>query len=84
MTIDLSVYIVNKKNVISYFNSRGGKNISRSIGMMASATSCPAIVIAYWIGEETGWPKEVIEHIKSLIDFYGYTRILNKPDGAPI
>lgn len=84
MTIDLETYSANKKFVIDWFNTKGGKDIKRTIGMMATATFVPCIVIAYWLGEETNWHPDTISSIKSLVDFYGYTNIQNKPLGAPI
>lgn len=84
MRIDLDTYSVNKKFCIDWFNSKGGKDIKRSVGMLASMTHVPCIAIAYWLGEETNWHPDAISSIKSLVDFYGYTTIENKPQGAPI
>lgn len=84
MHIDIAIYEANKRIVIDWFNTRGGKDIRRTIGMMASVTFVPCIVIAYWLGEETNWDPEAIQAIKGLIDFYGYTKIDNKPPGSPI
>lgn len=84
MTIDLDNYITNKKFVIDWFREKGHGDISSSVSTLAFYTFVPCIAISYWIGEETGWPPEAISSIKSLIDFYGYTKILNKPEGSPI
>lgn len=84
MRIDIDTYSANKKFVIDWFHSKGGKDIGRTISVMASATMVPCIVIAYWLGEETNWDKIAIERIQGLIDFYGYTQIDNKPKGSPI
>jgi len=85
MKIDLELYSVNKWVVLRWFNSQGDRDISRTIGMMSAVTFVPCIVVAYWLGEETKWQDPEAERsIKMLIDFYGYTEILNKPPGAPI
>lgn len=84
MTIDLAIYDSNKDFVIGWFNTKGGKDIGRTVSIMASATHVPCIVIAYWLGEHTNWHPDSIISIKSLTDFYGYTDIQNKPPGAPI
>ena len=84
MTIDLATYDVNKTFCINWFNTKGGKDIKRSVGQLASMTFVPCIVIAYWLGEATEWHPDAISSIKSLIDFYGYTDIQNKPPNAPI
>lgn len=84
MTIDLEIYSTNKAFVVGWFNTKGGKDIKRTVSQMASATFVPCIVIAYWLGEETNWHPDAIDSIKGLIDFYGYTTIENKPPGAPL
>lgn len=84
MTIDIAVFSANKKFVVDWFNTKGGKDISSSISMMASVTFVPAIVCAYWIAEETNWHPTALASIQRLKDFYGYTVIENKPPGAPI
>lgn len=85
MTIDIGTYDASKRTVIMWFRSKGGSDIKRTISMMSFTTMVPCLVIAYWLGEETKWQDPVAEeHIKSLIAFYRYTNILNKPPGAPI
>lgn len=84
MRIDLAAFDANKNFVLNWFNTTGAKDPKRTISMMASALGVPCIVIAYWLGVETEWDPRVIESIKRLIDFYGYTDIENKPEGAPI
>jgi hypothetical protein len=84
VTIDIDTYYENKTFVVNWFNTKGGKDINRSISMMASITFVPAIVVAYWIGEATSWHPDSIAAITRLKDFYGYTMIQNKPQNAPI
>lgn len=84
MNIDISKFEKQKKFVIGWFNTKGGKNIERTISMMAVATFIPCIVIAYWIGEETNWDPQAVESIKRLTDFYGYKEIKGKPPGSPV
>jgi len=84
VTIDIGTYSANKTFAINWFNTKGGKDIKRSVGQLASMTFVPCIVIAYWLGEETNWHPDAVSSIKSLIDFYGYTEIKNKPAGSPI
>lgn len=84
MKVDIGIYNVNKNFCINWFNTKGGRDIKRSIGMLASTTFVPAIVVAYWIGEETNWHPDAVSSIKNIIHFYGYTEIEGKPPGAPI
>lgn len=84
MTVDIELYTASKHKVILWFNTKGGKEIQRTISMMASAYHIPAIVIAYWLGEETNWHPDTIKAVQRLTDFYGYSDIKGKPPGAPI
>lgn len=84
MTIDIARYERNRNFVLGWFNTKGGKDINRTISMMAQATGVPCIVIAYWLGPETNWDQKVIDSIVRLKDFYGYSDIQGKPPGAPI
>lgn len=54
---------------------------SMAIAVMAQTTSVPCIIVAFWIGEVLNWPDKVKENVDSLIKFYGYTELLNKPEG---
>lgn len=84
MKVDIDTYSKSKDFVISWFHSKGMKDIDYTIGTMSPITFVPCIVIAYWLGEETKWDPLCIEAVKRLVDFYGYTEILNKPEGSPI
>lgn len=84
MTVDIELYSLNKDFCIRWFKEKGHGDIKRCIGMLASMTFVPCIVVAYWLGEATDWHPDAVSSIKNLIDFYGYTNILNKPPGAPI
>ncbi len=84
MVIDIDKYSVNKDYAQSYWIDRGRGDLHYSIAMISSMTMVPCIVVAYWIGEKTGFTPEVIKAIQGYIDFYGYTEVQNKPEGAPI
>lgn len=80
--IDLSRYEASKKYAQDMITTRYKDDIPRGIAMIASVTHCPAIVVAYYCGEVVGWDA-VAGTIKSLVDFYGYSEIEGKPEGAP-
>ena len=84
MKIDLAAFDANKKFIQDWAATKGKDDPSRAIGMLASMTHVPAIAVAYWVGEATGWPESVLKSITSITDFYGYTEIKNKPEGAPL
>lgn len=84
MTVDIDLYSANKQFVLNWFNSRGGKDVMRTISTMGSSTGIPCIVLAYWLGPETNWHPDVLKSIANLKEFYGYTEILSKPQGAPV
>lgn len=84
MHIDLDTYSANRSFIIHWFNTKGGKDIGRTVSTMAAALNVPCIAIAFWLGAETNWHPDSISSIKALIAFYGYTKIKNKPEGSPI
>ena len=85
MHIDIETYNASKQTVLNWYEHKSGKDIQRTIGMMAGITFVPCIVIAYWLGEYTKWQDPTCENsIRRLIDFYGYTKITGKPEGSPI
>ena len=83
MIEDLDKYKVQKYHAQRWFLEKGDGGIDKAISILATMTSCPCIVVTYWIGEVTNWPLEVKEAIDRLTLFYGYTAILNKPEGCP-
>jgi len=84
MTIDISLYEASKKRIVSWYESHGNGDIKGSIGFLASSYSVPAIVVAYWLGELSNWHPDIVKSIVTIRDFYGYTSIINKPEGSPI
>lgn len=83
MIEDLNTYKVQKKHAQRWFLEKGNGDVDRAISTIAIMTSCPCIVVTYWIGEVNGWSIEVKEAIDRLMDFYGYEKILNIPDSCP-
>ena len=85
MHIDIPTFDAQKKIVLDWFDTKGSKDVQRTVGMMAGVTFVPCIVIAYWLGEYTKWQDPQCEKsIRVLIDFYGYTNITGKPEGSPL
>lgn len=84
MTVNIDTYSANKKFIQDLFLNRYKDDPSRAISQISAVTFVPCIVVAYYIGEVSDWHPDVIKTIKSLISFYGYTRIDNKPEGAPL
>lgn len=83
MTLDCSKYEASRKTVENLFLSKFKDDPKRAVGMIASITFVPCIVVAYYIGPLCDWHPDLQASMKSLIDFYGYTEIENKPEGAP-
>lgn len=85
MQVDIDTYKLNKQFVSRWYEkNKFDYSPGQSVSVLSVSTMVPCIVIAYWIGDITGWPPEIIVTIKGLVKFYGYTEILNKPAGAPI
>jgi hypothetical protein len=88
MNVDINKYAINKDFVFKKYKAhkelKGDEELSPLISLLACATMCPCIVVGYWIGEASNWHPDVVESIKRLTKFYGYTNIMGKPPGAPI
>jgi hypothetical protein len=85
MRIDIDSYKLNKWFVRQWWEKNKREYTpGKAVSTLAVSTMVPCVVIAYWIGELTEWPPEMVVHVKTLMDFYGYTKILNKPPGSPI
>lgn len=82
MVIDIDLYKANKALVQGLFKE--GTDVANHISMMATSFGIPVIVVTYWMGEVVGWTPAIVEKIDRIRDFYGYTQILNKPEGAPV
>jgi hypothetical protein len=74
----------NKKHVQAWFLRDYKDRPGYAISLIAASIHVPCIIIAYWIGPVCDWHPEVIKAIENLTESYGYTEILNKPEGAPI
>jgi hypothetical protein len=85
MRVDLNTYAaVNKEFVRSKYLEDPEQDLGMLISILATSTMVPCIVVAYWLGEFSNWNPDVVESIKRLTKFYGYTTIDNKPQGAPV
>lgn len=83
MVVDIAKFDASKKICVEWFKSKGNGDINYSISRIASYFFVPCIVVAYWIGEVQGFTPELNKKIDNLVSFYGYTKIENKPEGAP-
>lgn len=85
MELNIDSYKLNKRFVLQWYE-KNKKDYSpgQAVSVLAVSTMVPCIVIAYWIGEATDWHPEIIHSIQSLMKFYDYSGILNKPPGAPL
>lgn len=83
MYIDLETYSASKRAVITWLSTRNREDLLSDISMASTFTFCPCIVVAYYAGEAFGFTEGLKKYIENLKDFYGYTEILNKPEGSP-
>jgi hypothetical protein len=84
MVLDVELYRINRKFIHSYYEDHKDEDINRMISSLSVSTMVPCICVAYYVGEVSGWPEEVIETIKRLTKFCGYSKIINVPDGCPV
>ena len=71
-----------KENVQRLFLSKSQEDREKILSI-ADPYKVPCIIIAYWCGEAAGWPDYLKKSVDSLVKFYGYTEIKNKPEGCP-
>lgn len=50
------------------------------IGLLATSTGCPCIVVAFYLGEDIGFSFELVGIINRLGNFYGYTEFIGAPE----
>ncbi len=85
MIVDIDHYKIQKEFVQSKFKKDQLLNgIGYFIATLACGTMVPCIVIAFWIGEITDWHPDTLSTVTRLTKFYGYTKILNIPQGSPV
>lgn len=83
-SIDLALYERSRGFVQKWHLEHGRGDHLATISKFAGYTHIPCIVIAYWLGDVTGWPPVIVHNIETLKKFYGYEEVLNKPAGAPL
>ena len=83
MLVDLSLYSTNKTFVQTWYLNQDSLKPNEAAARMAVATNVPVIACAFFIGEVSGWPPEVLTSIERLIDFYRYTEIIGISDCYP-
>lgn len=83
LIVDPEIYYRQKEHIIAWFYRQGRQDVGFTIGTISTATQIPCITIAVWLGEERGFDEDLINRIKCLIKFYGYTTLLNSPPNFP-
>jgi hypothetical protein len=83
LSINVELYWRQKQPSIDWFYTQGKCDAGYTIGTLACVTMVPCIVIAVWVGSVNGFDEFLINRIKNLITFYGYTEILNTPENYP-
>lgn len=81
--MNLNLYLNTKKDIQDLILKQKGVDIIEAFSLVAVATHTPAIVCAFYIGEITGWPQEILDNIQTLIKTYGYINIEGIPESYP-
>ena len=76
MSFKLSTY----RNNINFIKlvvdrDKNFKSLSKIVSDISAATHTPAIVVAHFVGEVSGYTEEINELIESLTQFYNYDKI---------
>jgi len=82
-SIDITYYWRQRQSSIDWFNRNGRQDVEYTISCLPGYTHTPCIVVAVWLLEECGPTPQLINKIKKLIDFYGYTEILGVNENFP-
>jgi hypothetical protein len=85
MVVDLDRYTVNKRDIHLYYERNKDRTKVRDMVSILSAPPpfVPCIVVAFYLGEVSGWPPEILECIQNLAKYYHILEIKNKPPGYP-
>lgn len=84
MRVDLNYgAALNKKIVQEWWQRSGKDDPNTAISIMANATNVQCINIAFWIAEVENYPDWLKKTVDTLIEFYGYTEVINKAQGCP-
>lgn len=81
--MDLTKYDNSKEDIKKWFQRQGTTDIVDSYSLISICTGIPVIVCAFWIGELTNWPPEVLKNIEVIIRSYDYKNIKGIPDSYP-
>ena len=75
MIIKLDDYTVNRKPVREFIEANKELDFNELLKRLVIITSCPVIVVSYFIGEVIGFTPEIKERIETLTKFYDYEKI---------
>jgi len=76
--IDLNLYGVNKEPARKWFFDND-LTVNEAASRMAIFTGAPIIICLVWLYEFNGHNEELLDKMRGIIKFYGYTEISNMP-----
>ena len=85
MIEDLNKFsLARKASVQNWYTNLGYLNgDDKAVAMAAVFSGCPNVVVTYWIAEVAGWNEVLTKHLRSVVNYYGYTDIFNTPENSP-
>lgn len=83
MIVDIEKYALNRPFIRTWIEQNRNIDLKKAIGILASSIGVPCIVVAYYLGEVSGWPLEIEESIQTYMKFYRYDEVLNIPKDCP-
>lgn len=81
--MNLNHYITAKAEIQEWYLRQRGRSGPECISIIASSTHVPAIVCAFFIGEISGWPEDVLDNIETLYKTYSYVGVVGIPESYP-
>lgn len=83
MIVDLDHYLVNRSFIQKWHQDNGDNQPCLTVSILAPATHCPCIVLAFYLAETVGFTPEMMSMIEGLIKFYTYSEINHQPENSP-
>ena len=83
MTIDLNNYSELLKVAVQRHFLNRTDEAKKRILEISGPFAVPCIAIVFWCGEVSNWPDYLKISHDSLMEFYGYEKIVNKPENCP-
>ena len=81
--MNLDHYKHSKKELIESVLKQNNPNVLQAISLVSVCTHVPVIAVLFFVGEELGWPEDILGNIKMIKKVYSYGEIEGIPENFP-